>query len=160
MRKGQTAMEYLMTYGWAILIILIVGGLLVYYGVFSIKPGTSKQGFGMVDVSSPWDYKITSTNTVNLTFRVENRVGQPITITGVSVTDPATGTGSQTTTTYPSPMNVPLAPGQISQFIGAEQTLPAGAGNIGDPYSIKVVISYKISDQTFTVSGILGGTKS
>jgi len=35
--KGQTAMEYFMTYGWAILIILIVGGLLVYYGVFSIQ---------------------------------------------------------------------------------------------------------------------------
>jgi hypothetical protein len=34
--KGQTAIEYLMTYGWAILIILIVAGVLAYYGI--IRP--------------------------------------------------------------------------------------------------------------------------
>jgi len=33
--KGQTAIEYLMTYGWAILIILIVAGVLAYYGIFA-----------------------------------------------------------------------------------------------------------------------------
>jgi len=30
MRKGQAAMEYLMTYGWAILIVLAIIGILVY----------------------------------------------------------------------------------------------------------------------------------
>jgi hypothetical protein len=30
MRKGQAAMEYLMTYGWAILIVLAIMGILVY----------------------------------------------------------------------------------------------------------------------------------
>jgi len=34
-KKGQSAMEYLMTYGWAILIILIAVGALFYLGVFS-----------------------------------------------------------------------------------------------------------------------------
>lgn len=33
--KGQTFIDYLMTYGWAILIILIVAGILVYYGIFN-----------------------------------------------------------------------------------------------------------------------------
>jgi len=32
--KGQTAMEYLMTYGWVILIILIVALVLAYYGIY------------------------------------------------------------------------------------------------------------------------------
>jgi hypothetical protein len=32
--KAQTITEYILTYGWAILIILIVAGVLAYYGVF------------------------------------------------------------------------------------------------------------------------------
>ena len=38
-RKAQTAMEYLMTYGWAILIIIVVVAALYALGVFSIKGG-------------------------------------------------------------------------------------------------------------------------
>ena len=34
MRKGQAAMEYLMTYGWAIIIIIVVIGALFAMGVF------------------------------------------------------------------------------------------------------------------------------
>jgi len=41
MRKGQTAMEYLMTYGWAILIIIVVVAALYSLGVFSVSPGVS-----------------------------------------------------------------------------------------------------------------------
>jgi len=33
--KGQTALEYLITYGWAILVILVVLAVLWYYGVFN-----------------------------------------------------------------------------------------------------------------------------
>lgn len=33
MSKGQTALEFLMTYGWGILLIIIMGGVLYYYGV-------------------------------------------------------------------------------------------------------------------------------
>ena len=34
-RKGQAAMEFLMTYGWAILVVLIAIGALAYFGVLS-----------------------------------------------------------------------------------------------------------------------------
>jgi len=40
-RKGQTAMEYLMTYGWAILIIIVVVAALYSLGVFSVKPSVA-----------------------------------------------------------------------------------------------------------------------
>jgi|SRR3989344_808890 len=36
-KKAQAAMEFLMTYGWAILIILIALGVLFYLGVFNPK---------------------------------------------------------------------------------------------------------------------------
>ncbi|MBW2974548.1 hypothetical protein KY366_02420 [Candidatus Woesearchaeota archaeon] len=35
MKKGQAAMEFLMTYGWAILVVLVAIGALAYFGVFS-----------------------------------------------------------------------------------------------------------------------------
>jgi hypothetical protein len=35
MTKYNTVVEWLMTYGWAMLIILIVAGTLAYYGIFS-----------------------------------------------------------------------------------------------------------------------------
>jgi len=37
--KGQTAMEYLMTYGWAILIVIVVIAALYSMGVFTVSPG-------------------------------------------------------------------------------------------------------------------------
>lgn len=35
MKKGQAATEFLMTYGWAIMAVIIVIGALAYFGVFS-----------------------------------------------------------------------------------------------------------------------------
>ena len=40
-RKAQSAMEYLMTYGWAILVVLIALGALFYLGVFNPKTSNS-----------------------------------------------------------------------------------------------------------------------
>ena len=34
-RKGQAAMEFLMTYGWAILVVLVAIGALAYFGVLN-----------------------------------------------------------------------------------------------------------------------------
>ena len=49
-KKSQAAMEFLMTYGWAILAAIIAIGVLAYYGVFS--PG--KYISGTAIVSAPW----------------------------------------------------------------------------------------------------------
>jgi len=35
MKKGQAAMEFLMTYGWAFIVVMTVIGALVYFGVLS-----------------------------------------------------------------------------------------------------------------------------
>ncbi|MDO8339671.1 MAG: hypothetical protein Q7T16_03365 [Candidatus Burarchaeum sp.] len=42
-KKGQAAMEYLMTYGWAILVIVIVLAALLYLGVFNIGSRVPEQ---------------------------------------------------------------------------------------------------------------------
>ena len=43
-KKAQSAMEYLMTYGWAILVVLIALGALFYLGVFSPRTPNSCVG--------------------------------------------------------------------------------------------------------------------
>lgn len=49
-KKGQGAMEYLMTYGWAILVVVIVGVVLYNMGIFSPSGATAPgmDGFGNV----------------------------------------------------------------------------------------------------------------
>jgi len=46
-RRGQSAMEYLMTYGWAILAVMIVGIAMWQLGIFSAGglTGTTSTGF-------------------------------------------------------------------------------------------------------------------
>lgn len=51
LRRSQAAMEYLMTYGWAILIIAVVLGVLFSLGVFSASNFTTKAQPGSCQVS-------------------------------------------------------------------------------------------------------------
>ncbi len=83
MRKGQAAMEFLMTYGWAILVVLVAIGALAYFGVLSpskflpksctLEPGLSCE-----------DFKAT-TNSVQLIMR--NGRGEDLSNVDVSVQD-------------------------------------------------------------------------
>ena len=55
--KGQSAMEYLMTYGWAILVVVAVVAALYGLGVFKVGSGTVKCSpcfsyFAFVDYSA------------------------------------------------------------------------------------------------------------
>ncbi len=82
-RKGQGALEYLITYGWAILIIVIIGGALFALGVFNPATwGSNKRatGFSSLQIS---DWKL---NSSGLTILVGNRFGDAITITNLSAT--------------------------------------------------------------------------
>ncbi len=61
--KGQGAMEYLMTYGWALLVIVVVGGALFALGVLNPSTYTQKrcQGF---QYFSYQDQRINSTGVI------------------------------------------------------------------------------------------------
>ena len=48
-KKAQAAMEFLMTYGWAILVVLVVIGALAYFGVLNprnLVPNSCKMTAG------------------------------------------------------------------------------------------------------------------
>jgi len=84
MKKGQAAMEFLMTYGWAILVVLAAVGALAYFGVldssslFPEKCDFGGQGLTCLDKPSI----DASAETVTLAFK--NNVGERVNITGVA----------------------------------------------------------------------------
>jgi hypothetical protein len=53
--KSQAAMEFLMTYGWAIVIVMIMMGTLAYFGVFNVKSFLPKRCFGGPEMSCMQD---------------------------------------------------------------------------------------------------------
>jgi hypothetical protein len=146
--KGQTAVEYLMTYGWAILIILIVAGVLAYYGIFAPSGflGPTARGFGQVQVLSPWSLATTGTLTIN----VENRVGGTINVTTLNLT-------TDSVTYSPSGFTpVQITSGQQKTVSAFFSSLPVK--NTGESYSVTITIYYNYSDQTFSSTGTLSGT--
>ncbi len=58
-KKAQSAMEYLMTYGWAILIVIIVAAALYALGVFNPATFTGRTATGFQTIGAPtdWDLK-------------------------------------------------------------------------------------------------------
>src|SRR3989344_2105316 len=88
-RKGQAAMEFLMTYGWAILVVLIAIGALVYFGVLSperfiqdnctLTPPLSCSQLG--------DFVATATAASNVKFQVQNGAGSTVTVNQITLTE-------------------------------------------------------------------------
>lgn len=82
-RKAQSATEYLMTYGWAILAIAVVGGLL-YSQVFSAKKcAEGATGFAISGTISPDGNEYSIDNAGQLQILLKNMVGKDVTITSV-----------------------------------------------------------------------------
>lgn len=76
-KKSQAALEFIMTYGWAILVVLVAIGALAYFGVLSpdrFLPSKCVLQSGIACV----DHKATSTQ---LVVRVQNSLGYDLTIT-------------------------------------------------------------------------------
>ncbi len=81
--KSQSALEYMMTYGWAILIIVIVAGVLYSLGIFSPSSsiGTTVTGFN--GLGSPTALCMANGG---LRLQLGNDIGTTINVTGINVT--------------------------------------------------------------------------
>ena len=87
--KGQGAMEYLMTYGWAILVVMIVGVVLWQLGVFNVGQGNLvTTGFVKMQPLTP------SIAYRNQSFRgsFTNALGTTIRLYSVNLTESIAGT--------------------------------------------------------------------
>ncbi len=123
--KGQSSIEYLATYGWVILVVVVVGVVIWQSGILSmqkqIAPG--KSGFSQV---RPFDWVAQDTGDVNM--EVINDAGTKLTITGVSGAGCGGGVGSGD-----------VLPGGTSSLSLSGCSFDGGEG---DYFRLKVTISY------------------
>ena len=86
-RKGQAALEFLMTYGWAILAAIVVIGALAFFGVFS--PGRyAPKAFTL---TAPLGGEEFSINTTTVSLVIRNGGGEDLIIRNISLTNTPTG---------------------------------------------------------------------
>ena len=78
-KRGQAAMEFLMTYGWAILAAVIVIGVLASFGVFSPKLPTA------CVLSPPFYCVAVAADTVGVDIEVRNGAGGTVTVTNLTL---------------------------------------------------------------------------
>jgi uncharacterized protein (UPF0333 family) len=92
-KKGQAAMEFLMTYGWAILVVLAAIGALAYFGVLSPDKFLADKcvvsgGFSCLQ------YKVTA-NTAQI--EVQNNLGVDVDLANVTLVGTQGNTCTNTT---------------------------------------------------------------
>jgi len=171
MKKLQAAMEYLMTYGWAILIIALALGVLYSLGV--LNPSRLKPVMCMLP--APFSCQVggfTTGGKLNITLMQGS--GQQMTITAVACVDnshiqsnglPDNGCTSSAPycwTTISSSNAVPsnnLASGSSITLINI-QCYPSGSGGfgtqpIGSVFSGTLVVNYTIGSTKYVTSGTI-----
>ncbi len=148
MKKGQSALEFLMTYGWAILIIIIVVG--VAYAMGLTQPckwvGTQISQFSDFKIENP---KFTVTPS-SLAFDMASPK-QTVSVTTISVS--GDGTGNTVSPALPKNQGTTAARYTV--------TLSSVKPAANTCYSADVVISYSISVagglENYTSAGKLSG---
>ncbi len=155
MGKSQSALEYLMTYGWAILIIVIVAAVLYSFGIFSPSsvPSTVTGFSGLGSITA----QCYSGGLLRISFG--NSIGKMINITNITVTDITTGQVSSfsgNSTLDPNPEIF----SDGAYVFSIKHICPSS----GSKYSLRVNVNYTIPGSTFSgpyeTSGAASGTVS
>jgi uncharacterized protein (UPF0333 family) len=134
-KRGQAAMEFLMTYGWAILAAIIVVGVLWY-----IIGNPGNLAGDRFTIGAPFVQKGMNLDSANVVINVLNGAGESVTVTEIDFS--ASGVGTWTGTS-----NIP---------VGAEANFSVTHGQTsGDRLNTDFTVTYTEGSSTFeqTVSG-------
>ena len=144
--KSQSALEYMMTYGWAILVIVIVAAVLYSLGIFSPSSSLSTTVTGFSNLGTVNAVCLGGTS---FTISMGDSTGYPINVTQINLTS------SSGKTTY-SP-NILIQPNSIQTVTVPSSSLCTS----GARYSVSAVISYLEPGQIFpgpyTSTGTVAG---
>ena len=139
-RKSQAALEFLTTYGWAFLVILIMIGTLAYFGILSpVKLLPDR-------CSTPTqfqclDYVITSSaGASSIRMRLRNGVGEPIAVQSIGFSTDGTTAFTCTAPTLPSTAN-PWRSGNVTEFVYSN-CVPFGGLSSGEKSKVAFSILY------------------
>lgn len=145
-KKAQSALEYLLTYGWAILIVIIVGASLYALGVFNPGTFTGKRVTGFTQFQIV-DHKVDTDNNVTLVFG--NRLGKTVTVGNI-------------TATYKNDQcsNI-LSPGERNMGPNTQKTISLDCTSWGDlafRSSYSVIIDIEFTDPDSGLEHVDSGT--
>ena len=105
--KSQAALEFLTTYGWAFLVILIMIGTLAYFGILSpSKLLPNRCNFG--SEFQCLDYQIGATT---FKIRMKNNIGEPMDVSSVDLSGESTTAYTCTSPAEPTPPAMPTSHG-------------------------------------------------
>ena len=141
-KKAQAAMEFLMTYGWAILVVLVAVGALAYFGVLNpgrFLPSSCTIGPGL----ACGEFKVSNGATDNVEVYVRNGIGKSI--QNVSITLASAAGGACVAGTTNSSTIIDGAQ-ELYQFSCAD----ADAANVGDRFKATMTFTYKASGESLS----------
>ncbi len=138
-KKSQAAVEYVMTYGWAILVILIVGVMMWQLGIFKIGGQTAPGSRGFSQIRPlDWSLKKISATDGTLDMIVVNDAGVILQLPANSV---FAAVDLVNCSTGPATAYTKFRPGQTIPVTLTCQNLPAEY-QTGEYYRATVVINY------------------
>ena len=155
-KKGQAAMEFLMTYGWAILVVLAAIAALAYFGVLSPSNLLPEQTTFAAPLANIDQATIDATN-ANVTVVLKNNVGQTITVDTSQVFTVNTPDSGCTTATSMAIVGTAAA-GTATIANGAQFTVNFNCGAVaisGERFASEFTFDYvnDYSGQTHSQSG-------
>ena len=141
MRKGQAAMEFLMTYGWAILVVIAAIAALAYFGVLDparLLPERCQFPAGMDCVDKA------NILTTNVELALRNNVGFGISVTDANTTS-CTGVSEIAVGVngpYAAIANTSVSNNEVYRV----RLTTCANGNVGDKFDSQITVSYTNSE--------------
>ena len=141
-KKAQAAMEFLMTYGWAILVVLVAVGALAYFGVLNpgkFLPSSCTIGPGL----ACGEFKVTTGTANNTQIYVRNGLGKNIQAISMSLTPADTSVTCINATGYSQPTSINDGAQALFVF-----DCSLGSASVGDRFKATITFTYTASGET------------
>ena len=156
MAKGQSALEYMMTYGWAILIIVIVAVILYSMGIFNPRASVTATSSGFSPFAASAAVCGSSGLTVAFTVGGLPNGASSATITSASY---SSGSGISPATGSNTSQSITVSSGSSFNETFSSATCTSGVG-----FSASGVINYTVTTAagtaTYSATGTIAGTGS
>ena len=152
MRKGQAALEFLTTYGWAFLVILVMIGALAYFGVLNPRGLLPSRCTFSPEIYCLEHQTLSSTNVLN--FRMRNDVGSSATywVNSTYLGGDNPSVICSTTTT------MPVGPGKIAEYTCNFNAVASFTEGDAAKFAINVVYLKSDGKYNQTTTGEIYGT--
>ena len=161
MAKGQSALEYMMTYGWAILIIVIVAVILYSMGIFNPRASVTASSSGFSPFAA--GAAICSGSGTSVSFTTG---GLPDSATSAKVLYVELSSPSGFAASPSFPINASNIAHNVTVASGSNFIAKFGAicSNSGVPFTASGALVYEVTTSAgpanFTATGTVAGTSS